>query len=128
MPIHTIKNKWSDDLIMGIPFYDSFIFNNALKNSICVPQIDFTKPVVFIEQNELPFDFLIKDKMLSFAEKNKLEVFNAKSIYYTDRKDFKTYLTFRCINKRTVLNKPDLEHMSSNEFCFETWKEKNEKI
>ena len=123
-----IKNNWSDNLIMGIPFYDSFIFNNALKNSICVPQIDFTKPVVFIEQNELPFDFLIKDKMLSFAEKNKLEVFNAKSIYYTDRKDFKTYLTFRCINKRTVLNKPDLEHMSSNEFCFETWKEKNEKI
>ena len=48
----TIKNNWSDNLIMGIPFYDSFIFNNTLKNSICVPQIDFTKPVVFIEQNE----------------------------------------------------------------------------
>jgi len=61
---------------------------------------------------------------LSFAEKNKLEVFNAKSIYYTDRKDFKTYLTFRCINNRSVLNKPDIEHMSSNEFSFESWKEK----
>jgi DNA polymerase-3 subunit alpha len=120
----TIKSNWSDDLIIGVPFYDSFIFNNTLRNSICVPQIDFTKPVVFIEQNELPFDSLVKDKMLSFAEKNKLEVFNAKSIYYTDRKDFKTYLTFRCINKRTILNKPELEHMSSNEFCFESWKNK----
>lgn len=120
----TISNNWSEDLIIAIPFYDSFIFNNTLKNNICVPQIDFTKPVVFIEQNELPFDYLIKDKMLSYAEKNKLEIFNAKSIYYNNKKDFKTYLTFRCINNRSILNKPEIEHMSSNEFCFESWKEK----
>lgn len=118
----TIKNNWSDDLIIAIPFYDSFIFNNTLKNSLCIPQIDFSKPIIFIEQNELPFDDLIKNKMLSFAEKNKLEIFNTKSVYYNHRKDFKTYLTFRCINNRSVLNKPDLEHMTSNEFCFESIK------
>jgi len=120
-----LKQNWSEDLILAIPFYDSFIFNNALKNSICVPQFDFTKPAIFIENNDLPFDLIIKDKMLSFAKENKLEVFNTKSIYYNSRKDFKTYLTFRCINNRSVLNKPEIEHMSSNEFCFESWKNEN---
>jgi len=120
-----LKQNWSDNLILAIPFYDSFIFNNTLKNSICVPQFDFTKPVIFIENNDLPFDLIIKDKMLSFAKENKLEIFNTKSIYYNSRKDFKTYLTFRCINNRSVLNKPEIEHMSSNEFCFESWKNEN---
>jgi len=120
-----LKQNWSDDLILAIPFYDSFIFNNTLKNSICVPQFDFTKPVIFIENNDLPFDLIIKDKMLSFAKENKLEIFNTKSIYYNSRKDFKTYLTFRCINNRSVLNKPEIEHMSSNEFCFESWENEN---
>jgi DNA polymerase-3 subunit alpha len=120
-----LKQNWSDNLILAIPFYDSFIFNNTLKNSICVPQFDFTKPVIFIENNDLPFDLIIKDKMLSFAKENKLEIFNTKSIYYNSRKDFKTYLTFRCINNRSVLNKPEIEHMSSNEFCFESWENEN---
>jgi DNA polymerase-3 subunit alpha len=120
---NTINKNWSEDLIIAIPFYDSFIFNNTLKNSICVPQIDFAKPVFFIEQNELPFDLIIKEKVLSYAKKNKLEVFNTKSIFYNNKKDFKTYLTFRCINNRTILNKPEIEHMSSNEFCFESYLE-----
>jgi len=120
---HILSKNWSEDLILAIPFYDSFIFNNTLKNNICVPQFDFTKPIIFLEDNELPFDFIIKDKILSFAKENKLEVFNVKSIYYNKRKDFKTYLTSRCINNRSILNKPEIEHMSSNEFCFESWKE-----
>jgi DNA polymerase-3 subunit alpha len=118
----TIEKNWTEDLILAIPFYDSFIFNNTLKNTICVPQLNFTKPIVFIEDNDLPFDLIVKEKMLSFAEKNDLEVFNTKSIYYNSKKDFKTYLTFRCINNRSILNKPELDHMTSNEFCFESVK------
>ena len=116
----TISKNWTDDLILCIPFYDSFIFNNTLKNSLCVPQFDFTKPIFFIEDNDLPFDSLVKQKALSFAEKNHLKIYKVQSIFYKERKDFKAYLTFRCINNRTVLNKPNLDHMSSNEFCFES--------
>jgi len=118
----TVEKNWTEDLILAIPFYDSFIFNNTLKNTICVPQLNFTKPIAFIEDNDLPFDLIVKEKMLSFAEKNDLEVFNTKSIYYNSKKDFKTYLTFRCINNRSILNKPELDHMTSNEFCFESIK------
>ena len=118
----TISKNWTDDLILCIPFYDSFIFNNTLKNNLCIPQFDFTKPIFFIEDNDLPFDSLVKQKTLSFAEKNDLKVYKAQSVFYKERKDFKAYLTFRCINNRSVLNKPNLDHMSSNEFCFESVK------
>ena len=116
----TISKNWTDDLILCIPFYDSFIFNNTLKNSLCIPQFDFTKPIFFIEDNDLPFDSLVKQKALSFAEKNDLKIYKVQSVFYKEKKDFKAYLTFRCINNRSVLNKPNLDHMSSNEFCFES--------
>jgi len=121
----TISKNWTDDLILCIPFYDSFIFNNTLKNGLCIPQFDFTKPIFFIEDNDLPFDSLVKRKALSFAEKNNLKVYEAQSIFYKERKDFKAYLTFRCINNRSVLNKPNLDHMSSDEFCFEKLYKRN---
>jgi DNA polymerase-3 subunit alpha len=121
----TISKNWTDDLILCIPFYDSFIFNNTLKNSLCIPQFDFTKPIFFIEDNDLPFDSLVKQKALSFAQKNDLKIYKAQSVFYKERKDFKAYLTFRCINNRSVLNKPNLDHMSSNEFCFESIHKRN---
>jgi DNA polymerase-3 subunit alpha len=121
----TISKNWTDDLILCIPFYDSFIFNNTLKNSLCIPQFDFTKPIFFIEDNDLPFDSLVKQKALSFAEKNDLKIYKVQSVFYKEKKDFKAYLTFRCINNRSVLNKPNLDHMSSNEFCFESIGKRN---
>jgi DNA polymerase-3 subunit alpha len=124
LDFNILKNNWSDDLILCIPFYDSFIFNNTLRNYICVPNFSFTKPCVFIEDNDLPFDSIIQDKMKIFIKENALETFDTKSIYYKNKKDFKSYLTFRCINNRTTLNKPELEHMSSDSFSFEEWKNK----
>ena len=121
----TISKNWTDDLILCIPFYDSFIFNNTLRNSLCIPQFDFTKPIFFIEDNDLPFDSLVRQKALSFAENNNLKVYKAQSIFYNLREDFKAYLTFRCINNRSILSKPNLDHMSSNEFCFESIDERN---
>lgn len=116
-----LKENWNEDLILAIPFYDSFIFNNTLKNMICIPQFEFTKPIMFIEENDLPFDDIIKNKVKKYAEENSLEVYKVKSIYYNKKKDFKSYLTFRCINNRSILNKPELEHMSSNDFSFESY-------
>lgn len=121
-----LSKIWDDkDLILAVPFYDSFIFNNVLKGYLCTPRIDFTKPTFFIENNSLPFDLIVKEKIKEYASKNSNETLEAKSIYYKNRNDFKTYLTFRCINVRTTLNKPEIPHMSSNEFCFESWKDKN---
>tara|TARA_Y100000310_G_scaffold343375_1_gene450707 strand:+ start:12153 stop:12923 length:771 start_codon:yes stop_codon:yes gene_type:complete len=119
----SLRSFWSnDDLSLCVPFYDSFIFRNSLEYTSCVPELDFVEPVFFTENNGLPFDSLISDRVHSFC-KDKFPIQKVKSIYYRNREDFKAYLTFRCINNRTTLDKPNFDHMCSNEFCFESWKE-----
>jgi DNA polymerase-3 subunit alpha len=124
-----LKKLWSNkDLAMVIPFYDSYLFNNTLHSNICVPEFDFAKLTYFMEDNNLPFDHIVKEKVISQAEAEGAKIQKTQSIFYKNKKDFKAYLTFRCINNRSTLEKPEIEHMTSDEFCVESWKEKCEKI
>ena len=119
-----LKRLWNDkNLILCIPFYDSYIFKNNLTYSICIPDFSFCNPTYFIEDNNLPFDQILKSKIEEAATDKKLIV-KSQSIYYENKEDFLAYLTFRCISERTTLNKPNLDHCSSNEFCAESFKEK----
>jgi len=47
----------------------------------------------------------------------------SKTIYYREKKDFKAYMTYRCILNRSTFQKPELRHFGSQEFCMESWKE-----
>ena len=119
-----LKRLWNDkNLILCIPFYDSYIFKNNLTYSICIPDFSFCNTTYFIEDNNLPFDQILKSKIEEAATDKKLIV-KSQSIYYENKEDFLAYLTFRCISERTTLNKPNLDHCSSNEFCAESFKEK----
>ena len=119
----SLRQFWDDkDLQLCVPFYDSFLHKNTLEGSACVPDFSFCNPVFFWEDNDLPFDNIIKSKVDSYSSENKYETLSTKSIYYTKKEDFKSYLTFRCINKRTTLDRPSLDHMCSDEFCLESWK------
>lgn len=113
----SIKEMWSDaDLEMWVPFYDSYIYNNLFLDYSCIPNFN-TKPLYIIEDNLLPIDIPLQKHLESLTEKK----FLAKSIYYYNRSDFVKYLTRRCIDNRTSLDKPRLEGLSSNEFCFESY-------
>jgi len=119
-----LKKLWNDkNLSLCIPFYDSYVFKNNLTYSICVPDFSFCNPTYFIEDNNLPFDEILKSKVEEIVS-DKLLAIKTQSIYYENKEDFLAYLTFRCISERTTLNKPNLEHCSSNEFCAESFKEK----
>lgn len=121
----TLKENWNENnLRLAIPFYDSFIYENIMHRKKCVPDFSFTQPVFFVENNELPFDDLLNSAVERYVN-HTFETVATKSIYYNKRADFKAYLTFRCINNRTSLSKPQLEHMSSCEFSLESWKETN---
>ena len=123
--LKVLKSMWSNkNLALVVPFYDSFIFNNVLMSHNCVPEINFTEPRFLVEDNRLPFDELMRRKVKSFVQ-DKYEIHESKSIYYSNREDFKSYLTFRCINNRSALEKPRLDHLCSDEFCFQSWKDKN---
>lgn len=122
-----VLNSWFDDecFILCFPFYDSFIYKNLIHSNMALPDLKNKSPVFFIEDNDLPFDKLIKASVLSYANGEGYSTLDVQSIYYHKREDFKAYLTFRCIHNRATLAKPRLDHMSSQEFCFESWKEKN---
>lgn len=122
--VQTLKSVWDEKhLMMAIPFYDSFIYKNNLTYSICVPEFSFCKPIFFVEDNDLPFDSIIKKRVVEQAGSSN-QIIQAQSIYYKDKKDFLSYLTFRCISERTTLNKPELPHCSSEEFCSESFLQK----
>jgi DNA polymerase III alpha subunit len=123
-----LKRLWTANLKLAIPFYDSFLFKNTLNNCLCVPDFSFTKPIFFIEENGVPFDGVIRKKVQEYCSNNKYEVQPAKSIYYYKNADFKAYLTFRCINNRSLLEKPELEFMCSDKFSFEEWEKQNNGI
>lgn len=119
----TLTQEWDEaSLKLCVPFYDSFLFKNTMSYSLCCPELKFTKPTFFTEDNDLPFDQIVRQKVIKFCA-DQYEIVSSKSIYYETREDFKAYMTFRCINNRTTLNKPNLEHMCSAEFSFESWKE-----
>ena len=115
--LNKVSSYWSDDdLQLCVPFYTTTF-------SVCLPDFSFTKPVFFLEDNDMPFDYLVRKKVLNYCKENKFDTMPAKSIYYENKEDFKAYLTFRCINKRTTLENPKFDHLCSNEFSFESWKE-----
>lgn len=124
----TLQSYWTKNLILQIPHYDSFIFNNNMFFSICLPDFGSINPHFTIEDNNLPFDNIIAQKTKEYC-KNKYEIINSKSIYYYKSADFLSYQVLRCINKRSNINKPNLDHCASNQFSFEAYlAPKGEKI
>jgi len=120
-----LKKLWSkEDLVLAVPFYDSFLYKNHFTYGECVTEFDFCKPIFFEEKNNLPFDGALRKRVVDYC-KNKFEIFKSKSIYYNLKEDFSSYLTFRCISNRSTLSMPRFEHMSSDRFSFENWKEQD---
>ncbi len=120
-----LKTLWSDDLILVVPFYDSFVHRNTCTLATCVPDFSFTKPVFFIENNGLYFDNMIQESIDEFDPEKKFDRQAVKTIYYKDRKDFVAWQTYKCIKNESTLRKPNLEQCMSDAFCVESWKEVN---
>lgn len=123
MDYKTLKEMWSDDLVGFIPFYDSFLYNNNLLGNNAIPDL-FFDPLFLLENNELPTDFLIRPIVMDYALNNNYsKPEEAQTIYYKQRSDIKAYMTFRCINKRSTLSAPKLDHFCSDTFCLEHYNE-----
>jgi hypothetical protein len=127
-----LKDIWDDSALkLAIPFYDSFIFNNAMSFSSCTPDFSFADPIFFTENNNLPFDGLIEDEVDAYCDRNCHSILETKSIFYKAKKDFSAYQTYKCICNRTFktrdLTVPNFDHQGSDSFCFEEWLPTNEK-
>jgi DNA polymerase III alpha subunit len=120
----TLKSMWADDLVLALPFYSSFLAKNTLTFSSIAPDLP-VNPIPLVESNLLPFDYLIKDAVNKYAHANNLHTQLSKSIYYRNRSDAKSWMIWRCILSRTTWDKPNLNHCTSKEFCYESWKGSN---
>lgn len=118
-----LKEHWNDNLSLAVPYYDSFIHNNAFNLAQCSNDYEIlnTKPVFFVENNNLPFESILTQKVEKYAQSAGCDVLRAQSIYYKNQADFKAYLTMRCIHARTSIEKPNLENLSSDTFSVENW-------
>lgn len=120
-----LKDNWNKDVFMAIPFYYSFLHRNLLHSASCMVDFGRINPYFFRESNELPFDYLISSSLDTYlGEKGK--IVDTKSIYYNKKKDFVNFITNKCIHERTYLNSPNVDHLGSDKFCLESWKEQNE--
>jgi DNA polymerase III alpha subunit len=125
----TMLKHWNDDdLLLAIPFYDSFIHQNLLTKNTCLPTFNSIPLTMFVEDNDLPFDKIL-DSAVRFFAGDKYEIVPTKSIYYNKREDFLAWQTLKLINRKGhgsgyTLEDPNLDHCSSREFSFESWTEK----
>lgn len=126
--LNDLKDFWdSQCLSLFIPFYDSFIYQNIMSFSSVFVDLSFFNPIFLIESNDLPFDNLIKDSVLKYCNNNSFNLMNCKSVFYKNYNDFEAYQSYKCIcnrnfsSKSVSLESPNLEHCSSNKFCFEDY-------
>jgi len=121
-----IVAKLTENVLVAIPFYDSYIWNNMYSFSDCMPS--FNAHIYFVEDNNLPFDKLTADFIRS--KQNKSSIVEAKSIYYYKRDDFDAWITYkiacnRRMGKSQTLSAPEINGCGSREFCFESWAQRS---
>ena len=128
-----LESNWDNkDLTLAVPFYDSFLYYNTLTTRICLPRFDFTEPTLFEESNDLPFDEVVKSAITSFTKDGEeYPIVKAQSVYYKNKEDLDAFTTYKLICSRKnfggapLLEKPNFDHFSSDQFCWESYLEKN---
>lgn len=127
-----LSQHWKEkNLCLAIPFYDSFLFNNLTSFQSCFVNFNFTKPIFFLEDNGLPFDQMTRDAVENYCLINGFDTEVVQSIFYKDKKDFSAYLTYKLIcgrnsfaGRELSLEKPNFDHLGSDQFCWESYCEK----
>ena len=114
------------DVQVAVPFYDSFI-HRSLHNfgdyGLTLPE----DAVFFEESNSHPFDYQISRALKKWETDPK----KVQSIYYKGREDFPSFQWYKAtcnrrMGKPTEFHSPNLEDFCSDEFCWESYLEKNE--
>lgn len=118
-----LKEFWTDNLLLTVPFYDSFLHRNTLNHgSTIVP--DFPVKPIFMREIDsgLPFEPLVEEALVNFT-KGEYEIMNAKTIYYPDYEDAKAWIVYRSVKEHSSFNKPQLDYCCSNNFCVTNYME-----
>jgi DNA polymerase III alpha subunit len=123
----SLKSLWNENVILAVPFYDSFLYLNSLASHAHVPDLDGLGEVpFFVESNELPFDDILLNRVTEYCSKSGRSMLPSQSIYYKSPDDYLAYVAFKCLHnrgytKKATLESPNLDHMTSDQFSFDKW-------
>lgn len=126
-----LSELWSTDhLDLAVPFYDSFLFCNLFLFNSFVVDLKSFNPTFLIEKNGLPFDPILESSIHKYSEVNSYPTALCKSIFYKNREDYDAFITYKLIcsrnsfaSSKSSLEKPNMDHMGSREFCYESYLE-----
>ncbi len=118
-----LREQWSDHLSLALPWASSFIAKNVLSFACIVPDLPCT-PWVFREcETQLPFARLIDTAIDRYVKSNPtVPTQDIKSIYYARSEDFVAYQVMRAIGNRSSFAAPNVDHLSSDAFSWESFK------
>ena len=122
--IYNLKKEELIDLMVAIPFYDSYIHRNIHNFGSHELDLSGLDPIFFEENNHHPLDFFIKRAILDMG----IKTVPAKSIYYENKSDFTAFQFFKAVTNRTggrqpSFERPELGLFCSDEFCWESFLE-----
>lgn len=119
-----LNSLWTNNLILSLPFFNSFIHKNTLEYGCDIMPNFPVLPIIFREQNSgLPFENLINKALEKYNKDGNMEEVKCKTIYYEKKDDMKAYMVYRAIENQSTFAKPELEDFCSNNFSFEDYKE-----
>ena len=118
-----------EDIKIGVPFYDSYIYNNIFHFGLCDLKLHDYDHFYMEEDNNHPFDFQIKQKLKDLNIKTQ----KTKTIYYRNREDFEAFQMYKAVCSRRqgkvpTYSKPNLNDFCSDDFCFESYLETDASI
>jgi hypothetical protein len=113
-----------EDVSIGVPFYDSYVYNNIFHFGLCNLSLDDYDHFYIEEANGHPFDFQISLALKRLGVKTE----NAKSIYYRNKEDFEAFQMYKAVCSRKqgrvpTYSNPRLDNFCSNEFSYESFLE-----
>jgi DNA polymerase III alpha subunit len=118
-----LKELWTDNLILAIPFFDSFIHKNTLQNAQIIPDFP-TNPIILREiDTGIPYEFFLNKALDRYNENKQFKEIKTKTIYYKNKKDVKAWQIYRSIQDRTTFSAPKMDFCASDTFCFESYLE-----
>ena len=89
-----LQELWSDELVLAIPHYDGFVVNNLTRKTSTIPDFGKIRPFMFLEDCDMFFDGIVRDKTLEYAAAFGLKTVEVKTCYYKNRADL-TYFQAR---------------------------------
>ena len=121
----TLHHYWNEkELVAAIPFYDSFLHQNLCSKNQVIPNFGQIKPYVFLEDNDMIFDLVLRQKADEFAKAFSLNTVEVKSCYYRNRADLIFFQARKLMDRKVfgggTIEVPNIEFFSSNEFCIES--------